>query len=174
MKQVTWGTCPGSEGWDSLPVTGTPPLAAGGGPGQDRTQREACTQLSVTDHAPTPSPRQTGVWAWGHLSPQGGISPAPKHWNYEWLHCALPTLKTALHMSPVSNGVFLAAAHTGEARNLHLKAQAWPSSCLQGGSEGLDLGAGQRGDEGELEVRGQVAFVSQGGTLEPNLWVAST
>lgn len=38
---------------------------------------------------------------------------------------------------------------------------------------GLDLGVGQRGDRGEPEVRGQVTFVSQGGTLEPSLWVAS-
>lgn len=30
-----------------------------------------------------------------------------------------------------------------------------------------------RGETGELEVRGQVTFVSQGGTLGPNLWVAA-
>lgn len=109
----------------------------------------------------------------GDICPHRGVSSAPYRQNYDWLHCALLTLKTALHMSPVNNRVFLAAARTGEAENLPLKAQASPGSCLDGGLRGLDLGAGQRGDGCGLEVRGQVTFVSQGGTPGPHLWVAS-
>lgn len=58
---------------------------------------------------------ETGIWTWGHLSPWQGISAVSQNQNYERLLCALPTPKPALHMSPVNNAVYLAAARTGEA-----------------------------------------------------------
>lgn len=69
-------------------------------------------------------------------------------------------------MVPVNDDVFLAAACTGEAENLHLKAQAWPCSCLDRDS-GPWVWGQVRGEVSELEVRGQVTFVSRGGTPGP-------
>lgn len=86
----------------------------------------------------------------------------------------LPIPKTALHMSPINSGVFSSAAGTGEAQTLHLKAQAWPCGCLQGALSRPGSGGRSEGSGGELEVRGQVTFVPQGGALGLRLWVAST
>lgn len=57
-------------------------------------------------------------------------------------------------MAPVNNGVFLTAACSGEAENLHLKAQAWPPSCRDKDS-GAWIWGRVKGEMSEPEVRGQ-------------------
>lgn len=71
--------------------------------------------------------------------------------------------ENSLHMSPISNGLFLAAAALQKPRQgLQLPGRR---------TRGTWVWGQVRGSGGK--VRGQVTFVSQDGTLDPDLWVAS-